>query len=192
MYQEQQIRAVYDHHTITVYQAYNKQIADLAVKHQKFVSPPFKMERVTWIKPSFLWMMYRSGWATKPDQEHVLSIKITRAGFDWALQNACLSHFDPLVHASEDAWKTQLEKAPVRIQWDPERDMHMNKLDYRAIQIGLSAIAVQQYVDAWMVEVEDITDKVHRIQQYLQNHEIVRAQALLPVENIYLPAGVSG
>jgi hypothetical protein len=68
----------------------------------------------------------------------------------------------------------------------------MNKLDYRAIQIGLSAIAVQQYVDAWMVEVEDITDKVHRIQQYLKNQEIVLAQALLPVENIYLPAGVAG
>jgi hypothetical protein len=26
----------------------------------------------TWVKPSFLWMMYRSGWATTPGQERIL------------------------------------------------------------------------------------------------------------------------
>jgi len=40
---------------------------------------------MTWIKPSFLWMMYRSGWATKPGQEHILATQITRDGFEWAL-----------------------------------------------------------------------------------------------------------
>jgi hypothetical protein len=38
---------------------------------------------MTWIKPSFLWMMYRCGWATKPGQERVLAIQITREGFEW-------------------------------------------------------------------------------------------------------------
>lgn len=151
------IRAVYDDKTITVYQAYNKLIAESAVKHQTFVSPPFKMDRMTWIKPSFLWMMYRSGWATKPSQECILAIKITREGFDWALQNSCLSHFDPQVHESHEAWTAQLQHSPVRIQWDPERDIHMNKLDYRAIQVGLSGIAVQKFVNEWIVSIVDIT-----------------------------------
>jgi len=26
------------------------------------------MNRMTWIKPNFLWMMYRSGWASKKNQ----------------------------------------------------------------------------------------------------------------------------
>jgi hypothetical protein len=38
-----QIRAVYDDTTITVCQAYNKTIAEPAVKHQTFASPPFKL-----------------------------------------------------------------------------------------------------------------------------------------------------
>lgn len=76
---ENQIRAVFDDHTITVYQAYSKAIALPAVANQKFV-PPFKIERMTWIKPSFLWMMYRCGWATKEGQEHVLAIQIKREG----------------------------------------------------------------------------------------------------------------
>jgi Domain of unknown function (DUF4291) len=41
------------------------------------------MGRMTWIKPSFNWMTYRSGYATKPGQEVVLGIDIAREGFDW-------------------------------------------------------------------------------------------------------------
>ena len=61
------IRAVYGEHTIRVYQAYSDPIADAALAHGTFVSPPFKMERMTWIKPSFLWMMYRAGWGLKDE-----------------------------------------------------------------------------------------------------------------------------
>lgn len=184
---DRQIRAVYDDKTIIVYQAYNNAIAESAVKHQTFISPPFKMDRMTWIKPSFLWMMYRSGWATKPNQEHVLAIKITREGFDWALQHACLSHFDPQVHASYDAWKEQLQNAPVRIQWDPERDINMNKLDYRSIQIGLSDLAVQMYVEEWIVGIEDVTDKVIQIKKHINQQDTSITHVMLPDEKIYHP-----
>ncbi len=42
-----QIRAVYNDKTIRVYQAYSDLIADSALQHQPFVSPPFKRERMT-------------------------------------------------------------------------------------------------------------------------------------------------
>jgi hypothetical protein len=53
-----QIRAVYDDEVIRVYQAYSYSIAAAALQKGTFVSPPFKLDRMTWIKPSFLWMMY--------------------------------------------------------------------------------------------------------------------------------------
>jgi hypothetical protein len=62
--QERQVRAVYTDTTITVYQAYSAEIAAPALRAGRFV--PFKRERMTWIKPSFLWMMYRCGWAAEP------------------------------------------------------------------------------------------------------------------------------
>jgi len=62
-----QVRAVFDEYAITVYQAYSPQIADTALSAGTFIAP-FMRGRMTWIKPSFLWMMYRSGWATKPGQ----------------------------------------------------------------------------------------------------------------------------
>lgn len=74
---------------------------------------------MTWIKPSFLWMMYRCGWGTKEGQETVLAVEISRDGFEWALRNACLSHYDKDVHADQAAWKRELKRAPARVQWDP-------------------------------------------------------------------------
>src|SRR5689334_14253223 len=86
-----QVRAKHDERTLAVYQAYSPAIAKPALKAGTFVSP-FKKERMTWIKPSFNWMMYRCGWGSKPDQECVLAITITRAGFDWALEHSSLAH----------------------------------------------------------------------------------------------------
>src|SRR5690349_5716597 len=76
-----EVRADHDDSTIVVYQAYRPEIAEGALAAQRFV-PPFSLGRMTWIKPSFLWMMERCGWATKPGQEYVLAVRITRAGFD--------------------------------------------------------------------------------------------------------------
>jgi hypothetical protein len=181
---DRQIRALYDEATVTVYQAYNEAIARPAVKHQKFVSPPFKMDRMTWIKPSFLWMMYRCGWAQKEGQEHVLSIKIKREGFQWALDNSCLSHFDPHFHSLREEWKEKLQKSPVRVQWDPERDIHLEKLPYRSIQIGLSGEAVHKYVNEWIVSIEDITPLCKKIHSLI-SEDIQEAIDQLPKERLY-------
>ena len=156
-----QIRAVFDASTITVYQAFRPEIARPAVAVGRFV-PPFGMGRMTWIKPSFLWMMYRCGWATKPGQEHVLAIRMTRTGFEEALSEAALSHFDSSVHADKDAWRKQVSDSPVRVQWDPERTPSGAALPYRSLQVGLSGNAVQRYVDDWVVEIADITDDVRK------------------------------
>ncbi len=182
---ERIVRAAYDNDTIIVYQAFNKCIALSAVKHQTFISSLFKMERMTWIKPSFLWMMYRSGWATKKNQESILAIKIKRSGFEWALQNSCLSHFDSSIHSSYETWKEALKNSPVRIQWDPEKNMFLQPLDYRSIQIGLSGIAVEKYVTDWIVSIDDITEKCKCLSQLINEGKINKAKELLPQEQIY-------
>src|ERR1700729_3676940 len=110
-----QVRALFDDRTVTVYQAYSPAIAGPAIAAGRFVSP-FKIDRMTWIKPSFLWMMHRSGWATKPDQERVLAIRITRDGFEWALARASLSHYDPAIYANHEQWAARKDSTPVRVQ----------------------------------------------------------------------------
>lgn len=164
---EREIRAFYDERTIRVYQAYSHQIADSALKDQTFVSPPFSMTRMTWIKPSFLWMMYRAGWGEKDDgQRRILAIDITHDGFAWALAHSAPSH--PETGQSHDEWKAAMERSPVRVQWDPERDLHHNPLPHRAIQIGLSGEAVNRYVSEWIVRISEVTDEARYI------HDLVR------------------
>ncbi|WP_341841767.1 DUF4291 domain-containing protein [Chitinophaga caseinilytica] len=179
-----QIRARFDESTITVYQAYNPAIAQAAVRHQTFVSP-FKAERMTWIKPSFLWMMYRSGWATKENQERILAIRLKRSGFERALENACLSHFDANVHRDHEQWQTLVKNTEVRVQWDPEKNIHLEELSYRSIQIGLSGSSVRSYVNEWIVEVEDITAYCQTIRETLTAGQAEAAAAMLPAEMPY-------
>ena len=157
------IRAAFSKDTVRVYQAYRTEIASAALAAGRFV-PPFSMGRMTWIKPSFNWMMYRCGYATKPGQEVVLGLDITRDGFEWALEHAVLSDFNPAIHSSYDEWRSSLAEAPVRVQWDPERDWQLNVIKgVRAIQIGLSGEAVPRYVNEWIVRIEDVTPVAHRV-----------------------------
>jgi hypothetical protein len=157
------IRAAFSTETVRVYQAYRPEIAQAALQAGTFV-PPFSMGRMTWIKPSFNWMMYRCGFASKAGQEVVLGIDITRAGFEWALEHAALSHYEPSIHVSHAEWQSFLAEAPVRVQWDPERDWRLNTLkDIRAIQIGLAGEAVTRYVNEWIVRLQDVTSVAHRV-----------------------------
>ena len=113
-----QIRADYDRDTIVVYQAYSPAIADAALSAGRFV-PPFSFHRMTWIKPSFLWLMHRSSWGRKSGQERVLAVRMTRAGWEKALSLAVLTSFEPSVFASPDKWAVQFGAARVHLQWDP-------------------------------------------------------------------------
>lgn len=185
-----QVRALYTVRTVTVYQAYSAGIALPAVEAQRFV-PPFKPDRMTWIKPSFLWMMYRCGWGTKPGQEHVLAIEITRSGFEWALANACLSHYDRDVYPDRRAWQERLRVSPVRVQWDPERSIRLAPLPHRSLQVGLSGPAVPRYVDEWTVGITDVTEQAHRVHELVRQGKDDLATASLPPESAYpLPAAV--
>lgn len=72
-----------------VYQAYKKEIADYAVANKRFSGcPVFGEERMTWIKTNFLWMMFRSNWSSKHNQEHVLAIWLKREAFERYLEHA--------------------------------------------------------------------------------------------------------
>ena len=144
--QTKEIRAVYNEKTIRVYQAYNEKIANEAISLGTF-GPSFKMERMTWIKPSFLWMMYRSGWANKDGQERILAIDIKREGFEEIIENAVLSTFKDGIDVSYEEWQTRLKRSEVRCQWDPDRDIYGNPLNRRAIQLGLRGSMVDKYVN---------------------------------------------
>ncbi|CAO3633375.1 unnamed protein product [Cunninghamella blakesleeana] len=142
------ILAHYDDESILVYQAFSSEIADYAVQHQKFEGcPVYKLGRMTWIKPSFLWMQYRSGWNTKDDkQKRTLCIRLKRSFFDGLVNDAVKSSFneekekkkdenenknDHQVHDKKDGshkneiktkqdWLEARKKSSVVVQWDPD------------------------------------------------------------------------
>ena len=180
---DREIRAVYSQETIRVYQAYSHSIADEAVRLGTF-GQRFKMERMTWIKPSFLWMMYRCGWGEKENQERILAIDIKRSAFDYIVQNAVVSAYKEDMGISYAEWKEQIQASDIRCQWDPERDIFGNPLEYRSIQLGLRGKAVYSYVNDWIVGLEDITEYVKELKE--KRDKGVDIIPLLPQEKIYV------
>ncbi|MFD4527611.1 DUF4291 domain-containing protein [Streptomyces sp. NPDC058470] len=178
------IRAAYAESTITVYQAYSPEIGLPAVREGRFPGA-WKRDRMTWIKPSFLWMMYRCGWGTKAGQETVLAVEISRGGFEWALRHACLSSYVRGVHPDRATWQRQLKRAPTRIQWDPERDLHLQALPYRSLQLGLSGEAARHYADDWTVRITDVTPLARKIHTLVSSGDLDSAARLLPQERPY-------
>ena len=71
------ILAQYDAESLMVYPAYRPEIGEFAARHGHF-GGTFTYSRMSWIKTNFLWMMYRSGWGTKPGQEVTLAVRLKR------------------------------------------------------------------------------------------------------------------
>ena len=134
--QGRHILAQYDADSIVVYQAYRPEIGHFAAKHGYF-GGAFSLSRMSWIKPNFLWMMYRSGWGTKQGQEVTLAIRMCRAGFDAILARAVPSTYCPHQNDTQEQWKAAGAASDVRLQWDPDHGPHGEQLERRAIQLGL-------------------------------------------------------
>ncbi|MEU0448899.1 DUF4291 domain-containing protein [Streptomyces tendae] len=181
---QREIRAVHTASTVTVYQAYAPEIGGPAARAGRFPAA-WKRDRMTWIKPSFLWMMYRCGWATKEGQETVLAVEIDREGFEWALRNACLSSYRPGVHPDRATWQRELKRSPTRVQWDPERDLRLQPLPYRSLQLGLAGEAARRYADEWTVAIRDVTPLAREIHGLVRDGDLDAARGLLPQEERY-------
>ncbi len=176
------ILAQFDDHSIIVYQAYRPSIGHFAAQHGYF-GGEFSLARMSWIKPNFLWMMYRCGWASKPGQEVVLAVRLKRSGFDSLLAQAVHSTYSEQIYSNEESWKRAIEHSNVRLQWDPDHDPAGVKVARRAIQLGLRGDMLVQYAHEWIIEIEDITDFVREQHQYVQIHDY--NQLTLPREVVY-------
>jgi hypothetical protein len=179
------ILAHYDADTIVVYQAYRPSIGDHAISHRAF-GDGFSYSRMSWIKPNFLWMMYRSGWGTKDGQETTLGLRLRRQFFDSILAQAVASSFGQSDHASPESWKASLATSNVRLQWDPDHDPYGNALARRAIQLGLRGPVLEDFGKRELIEVIDMTEFVAEQRKLISRVRIGGLRT--PVERVYVPA----
>jgi hypothetical protein len=175
------ILAQYDEESIIVYQAYKTLIAEQLVKFQNFHSEPclksgFNMNRMTWIKTNFLWMMFRSNWASNLNQERILAIRISRTGFEEILSKAVESK-------SKNGDKEPNKTDEVRLQWDPDHLPNGNKVPSgrRAIQLGIRQNMLHKFSQEFILSISDITDFVIENRKHILNEQ----ELLMPQENVY-------
>ena len=178
----QHILAQFDADTVVVYQAYRSVIGNYAAQHQRF-GGEFSFSRMSWIKPNFLWMMYRSGWGTKEGQEITLAVRLRRTGFEEILKCAVHSSYLPEVYGSPERWRVRLAESTVRLQWDPDHDPQGGKQERRAIQLGLAGEVLRCYAGDWIVSIEDISGFVAEQRDHAKANGF--AKLMTPREEVY-------
>ena len=177
----QHILAQFDETSVVVYQAYHSSIGHFAATYGYF-GGGFRFTRMSWVKPNFLWMMFRSGWGTKEGQEVVLAIWLRRTAFDSILAQAVHSAFHQEYYASEAGWKMAIEQSEVRMQWDPDHDPTGAKVARRAIQLGLRGQTLSQYARDWILDIQDISSFVRQQRDYAYSPY---SQLITPRETVY-------
>lgn len=179
---QRQILANFDNEGIIVYQAFNPSIAEEAVRLGTF-GKGFNLDRMTWIKPSFGWMLYRSGYATKHNQERILKIKLSHDGFLAILSQGIHTSFEQGLFKTEIDWQLALRRGEVRYQWDPDRDLQLRRLERRALQVGIRGSVVRDYVNRWILGIEDVTELAHAIKVAVEEKQ--KQLPLVPKEGVY-------
>lgn len=163
------IMAQYDDEKIIVYQSYRPEIGHFA-SEQGYFGGAFSLNRMTWIKPNFLWMMYRNGWGTKKGQEVVLAIVLKRDAFERYLLKAVHSSYQSEHYSSQEEWKRRVADSSVRLQWDPDHDPYGEKLPRKAIQIGVRGEEIEKYAKEDILEIKDISELVQEQRRFVDNH----------------------
>jgi hypothetical protein len=181
-----QILAQFDEKTIIVYQAYSRAIGEYAIKHGR-LGGDFSYSRMSWIKPNFLWMMYRSGWGTKENQQITLGLRIRREFFDSILAAAVSSTWDREKYSSREDWAKAVEASSVRLQWDPDHDPCGEPMKRRAIQLGLRGKILEAFGRRELVEVIDLSGFVAEQRGRLSSGAL--ADLVTPRERVYPASG---
>lgn len=117
-------------------------------------------------------MMYRNGWGRKEGQECVLGIHLKKDAFRKYLENAVYSSYNKKFGISREEWQDQVKESSVRLQWDPDHDPFGNKLERRAIQIGLRNEFIRSFAKDDIILIENISDFVKEQYQSVLNDDL--------------------
>lgn len=97
-----------------------------------------------------------------------------------------MSSFNNKYYDNTEAWKSELNSKGVRLQWDPDHDPYGNKVERRAIQLGLKGQILEEFGKRYIKRIEDITGFVVQQKHLLDAGKIDKL--LVPVETIFKPS----
>jgi len=113
----------------------------------------------------------------------VLALWLRKTDFEVILSQAVHSSFQAEDYSGRDAWKQDLERKEVRLQWDPDHDPYGNKLGRRAIQLGLKGNMLASFGREMVTRIEDITEFVQKQKVLVDSNRT--DQLIVPVEQVY-------
>ncbi len=144
----------------------------------------FNVNRMTWVKTSLLWTLWRSEWGHKKGQERILQVNVfddfISSLFDRAIQTKDISKSDPTCETD------------VLLQYDPDRRIIgrwwiTGRMDFhaeggRTAHFGLRKQALTEFLE--YINLGSMTDITHIV------HRLLSERPLHPTEKLYNALGL--
>jgi hypothetical protein len=153
--------ATFDERSVVVWQAHRHEVADEALRRQRFGGELWRTDRVTRFRVSLPSLLARTTWATRQGRERILAVRLARVGFDAILRQAVPAEFDPEVYPTRGAWHLATRYANVTVSWHRDVDPAGCECGWDTPRMGLREHALRSFTDEWVEGVEDVTSWVH-------------------------------
>jgi len=151
------VLATFDDRRVVVWQAHRPDVADAAIREQRFGGGSWRTDRVTRMRLSLPSLLARCSWGLRGGRERILAVSVSRAGFDAILRQAVPAEFEPDVYPTKAAWHLATRFANVSITWHPDRGPDGAPLERLTPRFGLRDHALAAFTERWVVGVEDWT-----------------------------------
>ena len=80
-------------------------------------------------------------------------------------------------------WKEKVANTDVRLQWDPDHNPYGDKVERRAIQLGLRKQFLEPFKGEGIVRIEDISGFVTLQRRHINNRELDKL--ITPLETTF-------
>lgn len=127
------------------------------------------MDRMTWMKTSLLWTLYRSDWATKERQERIVEVQVQPTYIEELVAKAVKTK-DPQANNSKVLYQKDPDRAILGKIWNKGQDNYWLKAR-RTMQIGIRGSELERYINEIVpTNLTDITATVNRVNKQQPKH----------------------
>lgn len=139
------------------------------IKKNQLSKEDLNMNRMTWIKTSLLWTIYRSDWARKDKQERIVEVQ-TNPQYLAELIKKSVKTKDPQANTSEVLYQKDPDRAILGKTWNKGQDNYWLSAR-RTMHLGIRGSELERYIDDIVPEnLTDITTTIDKVRNQLPKH----------------------
>lgn len=150
--------ATHDAERVVVWQAHAPEVAEHALRAQRFSGVPgWRLDRTTRLRVSLPSLAWRTAYGARPGRERLLAVTLAREGFDEIVRRAIPAEYSPETYPSEASFRLATKFASATVSWHPDRDGAGAEVPWETARFGIRGSLLDTFARSWVLGIADHT-----------------------------------